>query len=52
MIYVCKSKDGEEIDGFERHVQGIIELLKLLEEFKEAHIQTKDEEIDLWVKVE
>ena len=50
MVYVCKAKNGEEIDGWEEHPKSIKQLLILLAIYKEAHIQTEDEKINLWVK--
>ena len=49
----CISKDGKEIDGLEFSITSLSELIGLLKEHKEVHLNYFDDEDDLnlWLEV-
>lgn len=54
MLHGCISKNGYEIDGEEFEIKTLRELIDLLKESKEVHLNYFDDEpdLDLWIKVE
>lgn len=54
-LFGCISKDGEEIDGQEFEVETLPELIELLKNNKQVHLNYFEDEsadLDLWVSAE
>ena len=54
-LFGCVSYDGEEIDGKEFEVETLQELIEILKNNKEVHLnyfERESEDLDLWVKAE
>ena len=53
MICGCGAESGAEVDGEEFEIHNLHELVEILEEYNEVHLNyfKGGDDIDLWIKV-